>query len=108
MRPKPMMPSTLSCTSTPVYFARSQRPATSDPWACGTLRASASSSAMVCSAAVTTLDCGALATTTPMPGGRIDVDVVDAHSGARDDPQVDRLGQHVGVDLVAERIRIAS
>ena len=65
MRPKPMMPSVLSMSSTPEYFERSQRPSTSDAWACGMLRASASSSASVCSAAVTTLDSGALATTTP-------------------------------------------
>ena len=37
----------------------------SEPCACGTLRASASSSASVCSAAVITFDCGALATITP-------------------------------------------
>ena len=40
-------------------------PAISDAYACGMLRASASSSASVCSAAVTTFDCGAFATMIP-------------------------------------------
>ena len=40
-------------------------PRVSAACACGTLRASASSSAMVCSAAVITFDCGALATMIP-------------------------------------------
>ena len=52
-------------SSTPLNFERSQRPSTSAACAWGTLRASASSSASVCSAAVTTLDSGALATTMP-------------------------------------------
>jgi hypothetical protein len=65
MRPKPRMPRVLSISSTPENFERSQRPALSEPWAWGMLRASASSSAIVCSAAVTTLDSGALATMMP-------------------------------------------
>ena len=52
-------------SSTPEKRERSQRPAVRLAWACGTLRASESSRAIVCSAAVTTFDCGALATTTP-------------------------------------------
>ena len=40
-------------------------PSVSDAWACGTLRASASISAIVCSAAETMFDCGALATMIP-------------------------------------------
>ena len=65
MRPKPSMPSVFSYSSTPLNFERSQAPTVSDAWACGTLRASASSSASVCSAAVITFDCGALATMMP-------------------------------------------
>ena len=40
-------------------------PLVSEAYACGMLRASASSSAIVCSAAVTTFDCGAFATMIP-------------------------------------------
>ncbi len=65
MRPNPSRPSVFSYSSTPPHFDRSQRPATSALCACGTLRASASSIANVCSAAVMTLDCGALATMMP-------------------------------------------
>jgi hypothetical protein len=65
MRPKPTMPSVFSYSSTPENFERSHLPLVSDMCACGMLRASASSSAIVCSAAVTTFDCGALATTIP-------------------------------------------
>ena len=65
MRPKPRIPSVLSSSSTPENCERSHRPAIRLACAWGTLRASASSSAIVCSAAVTTLDCGALATTMP-------------------------------------------
>ena len=65
MRPNPSTPSVLSYSSTPLNFERSHAPPVSEPCACGTLRASASSSASVCSAAVITFDCGALATITP-------------------------------------------
>ena len=65
MRPRPAMPSVLSASSTPSHLLRSQRPATSAEWAWGTLRACASSSAIVCSAAETMFDCGALTTITP-------------------------------------------
>ncbi len=40
-------------------------PAFKAAWACGMLRACASNSAIACSAAETTLDCGALTTITP-------------------------------------------
>ncbi len=49
----------------PENFERSHLPLVSEAWACGMLRASASSSAIVCSAAVMTFDWGALATTIP-------------------------------------------
>ena len=65
MRPRPTTPSVLSASSTPSQRLRSQRPATSAAWACGTLRAEASSSAIVCSAAEMMLLCGALTTITP-------------------------------------------
>ena len=59
------MPNVLSASSTPSQRLRSQRPSTSAAWAWGTLRAWASSSAIVCSAADTMLLCGALTTITP-------------------------------------------
>ena len=65
MRPKPSTPSVLSASSTPPHFERSQRPSTSAACACGMLRASASSRPIVCSAAETTFDSGAFATTMP-------------------------------------------
>ena len=65
MRPKPRIPSVLSISSMPLYFLRSQRPAASAPCACGMWRESASSSAIVCSAAVTTFERGALTTRMP-------------------------------------------
>ena len=99
MRPKPTMPSVFSCSSTPLNRARSHAPPVSEACACGTLRASASSSAIVCSAAVITFDCGALATTTAAPGRRLDVDVVHADAGPGDDAQPVGLGEQIGVDL---------
>jgi hypothetical protein len=65
MRPKPRIPSVFSYTSMPPNFDRSQRPSTSAACACGMLRAMASISATVCSAAAITFDCGALATMIP-------------------------------------------
>src|SRR5918994_2173010 len=65
IRPRPMTPSVLSASSTPSHFERSQRPSVRAVWAWGMLRACASNSAIVCSAADSTLDCGALTTMTP-------------------------------------------
>ena len=65
MRPKPSMPSVLPSTSVPPNFERSHFPPVSDSCACGMLRASASISASVCSAAATVLASGALATMMP-------------------------------------------
>ena len=65
MRPKPRIPSVFSYSSTPENFERSHAPLVSEACAWGILRASARSSAIVCSAAVTTFDCGAFATTIP-------------------------------------------
>ena len=65
MRPKPSTPSVLPSTSVPPNFERSHLPLVSEAWACGMLRASASISATVCSAAATVLASGALATMIP-------------------------------------------
>ena len=99
MRPKPRIPSVFSYSSTPENFERSHLPAVSDAYACGTLRASASSSAIVCSAAVTTFDSRGVRDHDPALGRRLDVDVVDAHARAADRPQarraLDQLGGHL-------------
>ena len=64
-RPRPTMPSVLPCSSTPSHFERFHCPALRSALACGTLRACASSSAIVCSAAERMFDCGAFTTITP-------------------------------------------
>src|ERR1035437_7271928 len=65
IRPRPRMPTTLSCSSTPVYAARFHWPAFSEAAACGTFRATESSRATACSAALTMLEVGAFTTMTP-------------------------------------------
>ena len=65
IRPKPSTPSVFSASSIPPHSERSQRPSLSAACACGMLRASATSSPIVCSAAETTFDSGAFATTIP-------------------------------------------
>src|SRR5262245_58966344 len=65
IRPRPTMPTTLPCSSMPVYWDRCQRPPLSVWSATATFRAVASSNATACSAADTMLDCGALTTMTP-------------------------------------------
>ena len=64
-RPSPTTPRVLPYSSTPSHGERSQAPAFRAAWAWGTLRAWASSSAMVCSAAERMFDWGALTTMTP-------------------------------------------
>ena len=65
IRPSPRMPATLSCSSTPVNADRFHCPACSDAAACGTFLATASSSAIACSAALVMFEVGALTTITP-------------------------------------------
>ena len=60
-----MMASVLPTMLTPTHLLRSQRPPFIAESACGTLRASAHSSAMPCSAAATVLAVGALTTRHP-------------------------------------------
>src|SRR4051812_23119183 len=108
MRPKPSTPSVFSYSSTPLKDERSQAPPVSEPCACGTLRASASSIASVCSAAVITFDCGAFATTTPR--------LVAASTSTLSTPTparpttLSRSARSIRspVSLVAERIRMPS
>ena len=99
IRPKPMIPSVFSCSSTPLNFARSHAPPISEACAWGTLRARANSSAIVCSAAVITFDCGAFATTTPRRVAASTSTLSTPTPGAGDDAKPVRLGQQVGVDL---------
>ena len=97
-RPRPTIPSVLPLSSTPSQRLRFQRPAFRSASAWGTLRAWASSSAIVCSAADSTFDCGALTTITPRRGRRGDVDVVEADTGPADDDEVASGVEHFGGD----------
>ena len=63
--------------------------------ACGTLRAWASSSAIVCSAAEMMLLCGALTTITPRARRGVDVDVVESDPGPADHHQLVGRGEHL-------------
>ena len=65
MRPKPSTPRVLPSTSVPPNLLRSHLPEVRLACACGMLRASASISATVCSAAATVFASGALATMMP-------------------------------------------
>ena len=65
MRPSPSTPSTLPKSSTPCSRLFSQRPALSAASAAGTRRASARTSASVCSATAVVLPPGVFITTTP-------------------------------------------
>ena len=65
IRPSPRTPSVLPASSIPVKRSRSQAPAVSAACACGTFRASARRSAIACSAAESTVDSAAFATTMP-------------------------------------------
>src|SRR3954451_23011935 len=97
MRPKPSTPSVLPSSSMPPYAFRSQRPCFSAACACGMFRASATSRPIVCSAADTTFDSGAFATT--IPRRRLDVDVVDTDPRASDHLQVRPTLDQVGGEL---------
>ena len=99
MRPKPRIPSVFSYSSTPENLERSQWPPVSDACACGTLRASASSSAIVCSAAVITFDCGALATTIPRLVAAPTSTLSTPDAGPADGAQPARLDQQFAVEL---------
>ncbi len=108
MRPKPMMPSVFSYSSTPLYFDRSQAPPMSEACAWGTLRASAVSSAIVCSAAVITFDWGALATTIPRRVAASTSTLSTPTPGAADRRRLSAFAITSAVSLVAERIRMPS
>ena len=78
---------------------RGQRPARVETSATTIWRVTASSSAIVCSAAEMAFAPGALSTSTPGPGGGLEVDIVDADPGAGDDAQVGRGGEDLFGDL---------
>ena len=65
MRPRPMIPRVLRCNSAPMKRFRSHFAAFTLLFACGTLRARATSKAIVCSAVVIVLPSGAFMTTMP-------------------------------------------
>ena len=66
IRPRPTTPTVLSAISTPVNLLRFHSPDRSEASAAGTWRATDSSSAIACSAAVMMFDCGAFTTSTPL------------------------------------------
>ena len=65
MRPSPIIPSVLPCSSAPTNRLRSHFADFTLMLACGTLRASAISNAIVCSAVVIVFPSGAFITTIP-------------------------------------------
>ncbi len=65
IRPSPTTPTVFSAISTPTNLLRFHSPATIVACAAGICRATDSSNATACSAAVMMLDCGALTTSTP-------------------------------------------
>ena len=65
IRPRPTMPTTLSASSTPVYFDRFHSPAFNAEFAGTIFRALARSRPIASSAALTMFDVGALTTMTP-------------------------------------------
>ena len=67
--------------------------------ACGTLRACASSSAIVCSAAERMFDCGAFTTITPRRVASRDVDVVEPDPGPADHDEIGAGREHLGGHL---------
>ena len=108
IRPKPSTPSVLPSSSTPLQRERSQRPCFSAACACGMLRASATSNPIVCSAAETTVDSGAFATTMPC---RVAASTSTLSTPTPARPITFRLvacSISSAVSFVAERITIAS
>ena len=93
------MPSVLLWSSTPSHRVRFHSPARRSRSACGMLRACASNSAMVCSAADSTLDCGRVHHHHAAARGRLDVDVVEADAGPADDDELVGRFEHLGGDL---------
>ncbi len=99
MRPRPTTPSVLPASSTPSHFDRSHRPSTRAACACGTLRAWASSIAIVCSAVERMFDCGAFTTITPRAVATSTSTLSRPMPGAADDDEVGPRLEHLGRDL---------
>ena len=99
IRPKPSTPSVLPSSSTPLHLERSHRCCFSAAWACGMLRASATIRPTVCSAAETTVDSGAFATTIPRRVAASTSTLSTPTPGAADHLQVRRLLDQVGGEL---------
>ena len=99
------MPSVLPCSSTPSQRERFHCPAFRSASACGMLRAWASSSAIVCSAADSTFDCGAFTTITPRRVAAATSTLSSADPGPPDDDEVGaRPSSTSAVTWVALRI----
>ena len=93
------MPATLPSSSTPVKLDRFHSPARSEAAACGTLRATASSSADRVLGGAHDVGRGGVHHHHAGPGGRVHVDVVEADPGAGDDPQPRGMGERLRIDL---------
>ena len=108
MRPKPSTRERLVGSSTPAKRLRSQRPCTSAAWACGMLRASASSRPTACSAADTMFEPGALQTMMPRRVAAATSTLSTPGAGAADHPQPRPVRDQLGVTRVAQRTTSAS
>ena len=98
IRPRPTTPTVLSAISTPVNWLRFHSPARSDASAAGIIRATDSSSASACSAAVMMFDCGALTTSTPRAVAAGTSTLSRPMPGPGDHLERRRGGQRLGVD----------
>ena len=111
MLPQPMTPSVLPVISTPMNRFFSHLPAWVEASASGIWRASASISAMACSAVVIELPNGVFITMMPRGGRGRDVDIVDADAGAADHLQLLRLledlRRHLGGRADGEAVVVA-
>ena len=93
------MPSVLPYSSTPAQRERFHCPALRSASACGMLRAWASINAIVCSAADSTFDCGALTTITPRLVAAATSTLSSPMPGAADDDEIRPGLEHLRGDL---------
>jgi hypothetical protein len=89
----------LSISSVPEYFERSQRPALSDAWAWGTLRARREQQRQRVLGGGDDVGLRGVGDDDPALGGGGDVDVVHPDAGPADRLQPARVGQDLGGEL---------
>ena len=90
IRPKPRMPSVFSASSTPPHFERSQRPADKRRVRLRDVARERDQQADRVLGRRDDVRLGRVCDDDPLPGRRVDVDVVDPHPGAADHLQVRR------------------